>query len=233
MVYWQGKAPTDQEVLDGLLGLKLDAEPGEHSVYSNLGFALLGILIRRLSGKRYEQFVTERVLRPLGMNASTYATESVPSKTLTKGFVRSDKGFAPPPFLWKMGTANAGGGLWSSVEDLAKLATYEMDAGDLSKPWPPVASRTSLLESQRGVGLGAPGEPNFGVSWRVTQDSLAGTVVSHTGLLEAYASVIWVAPKQRLSVIALAGANDGDGIVNVVGPFFWSLLSSLVSAPSA
>lgn len=228
MVYWTSRAPTDQEVLDGLLGLQLESAPGQTTSYSNLGFALLGIVIRRVSGMPYEAFMAKRVLGPLGMTWSGFATSAVPQDRMAVGWVRKDDKFSRPKGLWAMGTANAGGGLWSSVEDMAKFAAYEMDAYDPSKPWPNVATRSSVVESHRDAGFAPDSKTRFGVSWGVVTDAVAGVVVSHTGKLQAYTSVIWVAPIQRFSVIALAGSDDSEGLVQAVAPLFWNLLHDLV-----
>lgn len=45
--------------------------PGERWRYSNLGYFLLGMIIEKVSGKRYGEFLRERIFHPLGMNATT------------------------------------------------------------------------------------------------------------------------------------------------------------------
>lgn len=46
---------------------KLDYVPGQKSVYSNFGYALLGLIIEETSGRPYETYVVEQVLNPLGI----------------------------------------------------------------------------------------------------------------------------------------------------------------------
>src|SRR5215204_5113298 len=49
-------------------GMPLDFNPGEKFAYSNFGFAILGVVIQRLSGMPYEDYVRARVLQPVGAN---------------------------------------------------------------------------------------------------------------------------------------------------------------------
>src|SRR5687768_10044741 len=62
-------APTPasaETIIRYMKGLPLDFNPGEKHVYSNLGYAILGRVIERLSGMPYEEYVRERVLQPAG-----------------------------------------------------------------------------------------------------------------------------------------------------------------------
>jgi CubicO group peptidase (beta-lactamase class C family) len=62
-------APASPETLIRYMkGMPLDFNPGEKFAYSNFGFAILGILIERLSGMPYEEYVRARVLQPVGAN---------------------------------------------------------------------------------------------------------------------------------------------------------------------
>jgi CubicO group peptidase (beta-lactamase class C family) len=49
-----------------MMGKPLQFEPGEREVYSNFGYCVLGRVIEKASGKTYEQYVTEEILRPAG-----------------------------------------------------------------------------------------------------------------------------------------------------------------------
>jgi N-acyl-D-amino-acid deacylase len=57
------------EIIRYMLRRKLDFEPGEREAYSNFGYCILGRIVERASGQRYEQYVCERVLAPLGIKA--------------------------------------------------------------------------------------------------------------------------------------------------------------------
>ena len=62
-------APASSETLIRYMkGMPLDFNPGEKFAYSNFGYIILGRVIERVSGMRYEEFVRSRVLQPLGAN---------------------------------------------------------------------------------------------------------------------------------------------------------------------
>src|SRR5688572_32438016 len=62
-------APASTETLIRYMkGMPLDFTPGEKWVYSNFGYAILGVVIKRLSGMPYEEYVRSRVLQPVGAN---------------------------------------------------------------------------------------------------------------------------------------------------------------------
>lgn len=68
------------------LGSWLRSEPGEEYRYSNVGYSLLGIVIERVSGKGYEQFLHENLFRPAGMNQTGYRIPNWTSEELVVGY---------------------------------------------------------------------------------------------------------------------------------------------------
>src|SRR4051812_20286492 len=53
-------------------GVQIPTAPGISYAYSNLGWALLGKVVERVSGRNYRAYVTEEILRPLGMTSSVW-----------------------------------------------------------------------------------------------------------------------------------------------------------------
>lgn len=70
-----GRDPNEEELLANLSSLKLEGVPGTQGGYSNLGYALLGVVIKRVSGQEYGDFVNIRLIDPLGLTSSTFQTE--------------------------------------------------------------------------------------------------------------------------------------------------------------
>ena len=101
----------------------LEFEPGSRWVYSNYGFLLLGVLIEKVSGQNYYDYVFEHVYKPAGMisTASLPEDQAVPDRSV--GYTKFGGGDA-----WKANTdtlpwrgTSAGGG-YSTVEDLLRFA---------------------------------------------------------------------------------------------------------------
>ena len=115
------KTLQDYVKLYGKRGLEF--EPGSKWEYSNYGFLLLGVIVEKVSGQSYYDYVAEHIFKPAGMTATASLSEDevVPSRSI--GYTKFD-GSAD----WKPNTdtlpyrgTSAGGG-YSTVEDLTRFA---------------------------------------------------------------------------------------------------------------
>ncbi len=186
------------------------AEPGERFFYFNSGYTLLGEVVERVSGMRYEEYVRERILKPLRMNRSTFLKEEFEKDpdTMTAYWKEKDGSLTPTvhpfhKFIY------APGGLLSSVMELTNYLTMNINGG--------VFEGERLLEESllRGMqeihierGPGLFGRQGYGYGWAVTEDFLGHKLVSHggsTGVSSAYLGFI---PEEGVGV-ALA-ANTGS-----------------------
>ena len=66
------KADSPAGVVEAVLSAPPEARPGERYAYSDLGYILLGEIVRRITGKRLDDFAREAVFRPLGMETAGY-----------------------------------------------------------------------------------------------------------------------------------------------------------------
>ena len=172
--------------------------------YSNLGFGMLGRAVQRSTGMRVQDHITEHLLQPLGMHDTTW--------------LQPDHDNWARPHRWQDGQlvrdwpAPIGdgeiapmGGLWTTVNDLAKwVAWFDDNSTDVGLS---AASRREMQRIHTYIGESTvagrtcPGGYGFGVNLRM--DPGLGTIVSHAGGLPGYGSSMrWLAGKQ-LGVIAL------------------------------
>jgi len=137
----------------------LQFEPGTKWEYSNYGFLLLGVLIEKVSGKSYYDFVDDNIYKVAGMTDSGSQPESVPVANRSKGYMRDrfDIVSNEPTLPWR-GTS-AGGG-YTTAADLMKFAgalmsNKLMKAGTLAE-----ATRPQFTMGDYGYGfqLGRPDE---------------------------------------------------------------------------
>ncbi|MCG1021882.1 serine hydrolase domain-containing protein [Sutcliffiella horikoshii] len=125
-LYSQGESREDR--LDIVLHHRLANAPGSTYTYSDLNMITLGILIERLSGQRLDEFVREHLTEPLGMDETMYnppaslkhriaATEYQPAigRGLVWGEVHDEN-------AWSLDGVAGHAGVFSTAEDLAKLA---------------------------------------------------------------------------------------------------------------
>ncbi len=147
-----GHDPDEHEFLGYLPKLTLDHAPGSDVTHSSLGFALLGLVIQRKSGKPYDVFVKERILEPLSMATATFSS----------------------------GVMIADDGLCLSARELACFVNFQLNAWpprDDSDPGP--LKRASVRESHCIGGLQLLGPRAKGLGWELLSDRPLETVVWH------------------------------------------------------
>ena len=139
----------DEELIEMIgEGLSFSSIPSTGYEYSNLGFAMLGNIITRVSGMPYQDYITENILKPLGMNNTVWEYSEVPEDMLAKGYRWEHEQWKPEPMLHD-GAFGAMGGIITSIEDFSKYVSFLLSA------WPPrngpdngPVKRSSLREMQ-------------------------------------------------------------------------------------
>ena len=101
----------------------LEYEPGSRWQYSNYGFLLLGVLIEKVSGQSYYDYVRDHIFKPAGMTASASEPEEQKVSDRSVGYTRSGaRDWRPNTDTLPFRGTSAGGG-YSTVEDLLRFAT--------------------------------------------------------------------------------------------------------------
>jgi D-alanyl-D-alanine carboxypeptidase len=100
----------------------LQFEPGQRQQYSNSGYVVLGMLVERLSGQDYYEYVREHIYEPAGMHATSHIpSDSLPPHAAT-GYTRSDESGAWLPNAASLpGRGSAAGGGYSTAHDLIRF----------------------------------------------------------------------------------------------------------------
>ena len=211
------KGVVEREVLESLRDLDLQYVPGTDHVYSNFGFALLGIIVGRVTGERYRDYVTRELLLPLGMGSTAWHHASVTSESLATGYAK-ENGRYVARHHWLLGHSEAMGGLYASLDDMVRFTAFHMTA------WPPGARddrpplrNGSLRESHMVGGWQAPGGGGTGIGWGVTKLGDAGQLEFHTGATHQYAATVMFLPRERLGYVALTNCGQLSGPVDQLG----------------
>ncbi|MBL8739462.1 MAG: beta-lactamase family protein, partial [Myxococcales bacterium] len=191
-----------------------------------LGYTILGVIVSRASGVPYRTYVTNQILRPLGMTATVFDEREVPSSRLALGY-RRDGDTLVSEANTRDGAYAAMGGLYSSVRDLSRYAAFHLAA------WPPrddpetgPLRRSSVRElhqlarpSRFVVGMeggAAWGETGgYGLGFFSYETCLFDHLVYHRGGLPGYGSALFMLPKRGVAIITLANAtyaNPGAGV---------------------
>jgi CubicO group peptidase (beta-lactamase class C family) len=108
---------TSKELIDFFKSLPLEFEPGTRYKYSNSGYALLGYIIEKVSGKSYQAYMSDNILKPSGLYNTYYDSQSVIIPNRVSGYYKDGNNYRNAAF-WSPSIAYAAGGLLSNVEDL-------------------------------------------------------------------------------------------------------------------
>jgi CubicO group peptidase (beta-lactamase class C family) len=167
--------------------------------YSNLAFALLGIVVERVSGKPYTEVVQERLLAPLGLGRTTFdPVAPAAAGYLVQPYVEGVWDEAPI----HTGAWIAAGQMWGTVGDLARWAAFiaEPDETILKK---------STVEEMRTVQTIADHvrwTAGYGLGLQLLRDGeriLAG----HGGSMPGFIAGVYVAPADKVGVALLTNSS--------------------------
>jgi len=209
-------ADTDADLTALIKGdLSLSNVPGVAYEYSNLAFAMLGRIITKVSGQPYQQYITDNILKPLGMNDTQWEYTRVPASQLAHGY-RWQGGQWLEEALLHDGSHGAMGGLITSIEDFSKYMAFHLSA------WPPRSDaetgpvkRSSVREMQQPWtfnnlnatfkypdGRLCPLVSSYAYGLRWSRDCEGRVLVGHTGGLPGFGSQWWVLPEYGIGVVA-------------------------------
>jgi CubicO group peptidase (beta-lactamase class C family) len=193
---------VDRDVLELLAHqpkLVLFPAPGTEHHYNNTGYALLALVVERVSGLSYAEFLRRNIFVPLGMTASTayqpgaaIANRAYGYRLRNGEFVLADQ---------TRDTAVLGdGGIYSSTRDLAR--------------WIDALEHGRLLDPKRLAEATSPLVPtndatSYGFGWRVSAWN-GEKLVFHTGVSSGFKNALLWVPSRRLAVIVLSNRRDGE-----------------------
>jgi CubicO group peptidase (beta-lactamase class C family) len=209
-------ADSDDDLLNMIKeGISFSNVPGITYEYSNMGFAMLGNIITRVSGKPYQQYITENIFKPLGMNSTYWEYTKVPAAQLAHGYRLGENGQFQEEVLLHDGSYGAMGGILTSVEDLAKYMALHQSAwparnGEESK----VLKRSSIREMHQMWRFGSL-NPNYkypngrtcatisgyGYGLRISRNCENLTAVGHSGGLPGFGSNWVILPEYGIGLI--------------------------------
>ena len=132
-------------------------EPGARFAYSNYGFILLGVLIEKVSGQSYYDYVREHIFKPAGMTRTDSLPEEEPVEGRSKGYLQQDGKWTPNTNTLPVRGTSAGGG-YSTVTDLVAFANTLMEYKLLN------AGYTKLLLAGKVEGGPGGGKYAYGFS---------------------------------------------------------------------
>lgn len=190
-----------------------DYPPGGGYQYCNLNFNMVGAVIERLSGERFDVYVKNHILRPLGLYGG-FNIDSLDSRLFTTLYAYDDStgGFAPSPMAYAPRTEvianytmgyttpifSPTGGMKISAQDLAKYMIMHMNMGTADGVT--IISRKSAKVMQKPVA----DVDGYALALRELKDVIPGeTLKGHTGNAYGLFSAMFFHPKEKFGFVVI------------------------------
>lgn len=198
-------------------GFSFSNQPGTQFEYSNLSYALLGEIISEVSGKPYQQYITEEILEPMGMHHTNWDYSKVPKGDLVNGYRWEDEQWKKEPMLHD-GAFGAIGGLITCIDDFSKYIAFQLSAQQLPRNENEAGpiKRASLLQMQQLMNprlitqvKNAEGNPcpyisAYGYGLGISVDCRGVKKVTHTGGLPGFGSDFQFYPDYGIGIFSFS-----------------------------
>lgn len=214
---------TEEEVFRATAPRPLNFPVGDKYAYSNTNYHLLGMIVHKLTAKPWGQFVEERICKPLAMNDTHMYSQAAIVPRRASGYKRTRCGWENGDFIASSILAYAGGGLLSTVNDMAKwdAALYTeklLKRASLEQMW-----TSGVLNDGRSAG--------YGFGWAVGE-SHGHRFVEHGGAhMTGFNSHIVRYLDDKLTVIVLA--NLSGAVPHTIARGIASIYQPAIFAPRA
>jgi CubicO group peptidase (beta-lactamase class C family) len=178
---------------------ELTRDPGSAYEYSNLGIGLLGDLLARRAGTKYEQLVLDRICKPLGMNDTRIKLSPEMQGRFATGH---DGELNPAKHLEFLGFAGAGA-LHSTANDFLKFLAVALNPRDDSLSKAILASQTARTNTVGPGGVGTGEEVAWGWRFNTFSDEIFG----HSGMTVGFHGYMGVNRKRDRAVVVFSNCS--------------------------
>jgi len=192
----QRMGATPREAVAQVANQPLDFSPGKKWSYSNTGYILLGILIEKVSGQSYANFLESNIFHPLGMTDSGYDRAAEILKARAYGYDLNNGHVTNADFIDMSGPFSAGG-IYSTVEDMFRWNEALAHSGKL-------LSADSLKQMFTEYPEATHQGQHYGYGVVISRQKFGKLLYYHGGGVEGFSSVIQRYPEERLCIVVLS-----------------------------
>jgi Beta-lactamase class C and other penicillin binding proteins len=231
LLFWPGSDYSTEEVVARLKDVPLASSFRERYAYDNILYAAATLLIERVSGQSYAQFLQQRFFDPLGMAGTRFNADALrPGDRAASGHAKADFTTLRPTFPLTWHNAAGAGGIYSSVHDMARWMNAQLAGGRYTD----AEGREQRLFSERRhksmwtlhtpINIPEPAVPElaasrpdflgYGEGWMLSTYR-GEKLVWHTGGWPGMVSRVTLVPGRNLGVVVLTNQESG-GAFNAV-----------------
>lgn len=194
---------SEDELLDVIYKIKLDFAPGERWSYSNTAYALLGLMIHKVTGNQtYGEVLAKRVFGPLRMSTARVISDRDIVPNRAAGYDVTDKEILNQEWVGATGNSTADGSLYLTVLDFAKW-----DAGLRARK---ILEPESWAEIYKPVRLNSGKTFPYGFGWSLEQTPGERGAYQHGGSWQGFRTFFIRYLDDEISIVVLANGSSAD-----------------------
>lgn len=221
---------TREEAIAAIAALPLEHPPGARVRYSDLGYVLLGEVVRGASGRPLDAYAAEAVFGPLGMTETRFRPPEAwrprvaPTERAERRGGALIHGVVHDPRAWRLGGVAGNAGLFSTAADLSRFARAMLGADPVLRA-ETVAAMTAPVRLPGGART---------LGWDVGRRGLSARAYGHGGYT---GTSLWIDPERDVFVLLLSNRvhPDGEGdvqpLVRALGPLAARAAEEALPAP--
>ena len=212
---WSMSAHTAAEELAFFRDKPLDFEPGSKFSYSNSNFEVLGAVIEKVSGQKYEDQLRTRLFGPLGMKDTGLDSDELILPKRAQGYSKDKDGIIHARSE-SMSVPWAAGSLYSTTGDLLR--------------WEHALFSGKVLNDTSFKAMTTPGLGDYGLGIAIMKHD-GVTVVEHGGGIEGFNTYLSYVPERKIAIIVLSNVN-GSAPDTMAGQLLDTVLGKQVILPN-
>jgi CubicO group peptidase (beta-lactamase class C family) len=201
---------TEDELAKKIEEMPIEWAPGEKWGYRNTNYVLLGIIIHKITGMPYAEFLGERIFKPLGMTSTRLISELDIIPNRSAGYEIDEKGdlknqeWVSPTF-----DSTADGALYFNVLDMAKwdealYGTKLLKQSSLDRIW-----------TVYPLNDGKPNPAGYGFAWNIGEQN-GHKRIEHGGAWQGFTCSISRYPDDGVTVMVLTNLDSGHSNPGVI-----------------
>jgi D-alanyl-D-alanine carboxypeptidase len=196
---------TSDDLIQRYAGGKLDFEPGTKWSYSNTGYVILGRVVEKVSGQTLGDFMTRRILQPVGMTDSFFGPTAA-GRGMAEGHTRFALGPQRPARPEAEGWLTGAAGLHCTAPDLVKWDMALIDGRVLN------AESYALMTQPRKLAEGRVREYGCGIGVKIISNTI---ILAHEGAVSGFQAWNVVVPATHSAVVILSNCEEWDAVDNL------------------
>lgn len=218
--YFDGTEPTLAETVASLNKTKLVYKPGERTKYSNAAISVVGLVVEKVSGQSYNDYMREHILTPMQMNNSSMLHEGKTQEQLAEAMMWTHHAPSFQAPVFELGTAPAGN-LYATVDDLGNFLLAIFEGGTYQgQQVLPAETLATMLGGNKAAG---EDDPLFGIGFKLGKIDGHPTF-GHGGAVYGFSTQFSGLPEDKIGVAVAASRDCSNGFTTRLGDYATRLL---------